>query len=90
MESFFALLFCEYINYLFQSSMYTTHMWKSQNNFQESILSFLVGSRNWIQTVRAGGKQLHPLRYLRGLWCPKLVESVYCATVKKDTHLNEK
>lgn len=40
------------------------HMWKSEDNFQVSVLSsYDVGSRDQIQVSRLCGKNLYPLSY---------------------------
>lgn len=41
-----------------------THMRRSEDNFQESVLSFhSVGPRDWTWVVRLGGKHLDPLNH---------------------------
>lgn len=40
----------------------TAYLWRAEDHFQESILSFhYVGPRDWTQVVRLGSKYLYPI-----------------------------
>lgn len=57
--------YCVFVSVMEREHTYTNatvHMWSPKDNFVELILSFhWVGSRDWSQVVKLGGKGLYPL-----------------------------
>ena len=43
-------------------------MLEVRDNLQESVSCYHVGSRDWTQVMRLGGKRLYPVSYLAGLF----------------------
>lgn len=87
--SFLRYIFLE-LEHLFVElgSAYTmVHMWGSDNNLKESVLSFYhVAPRNPTHVIKFGGKHLYPLSYLSSL--PYLeTEFLIVSEITKETRL---
>lgn len=58
---FFSLLICMHVG-----ESITVHVWQSEDNFRELVLSYHVSPGDWSQIVRLNGECLYPLSHLAG------------------------